>query len=312
MLLKGFLSVLKREQGLNLRSNIILVVIGLGLLGLLGLFQSADHFVDINQLKKSKVQNPFLYKISRGGKTSVILGTRHLGLRLEQFPQFVKNEFLRAQIFLGEDIETDEVKPRLSRVAKFENANLNTKTRRALEQRGMDLQKFNRQDEELKICLRYIFWEASPEWSKIDRELEREASKHKKQIIALDSSTDVTRAVEQAAAICDANALVSELSPSAARQRFVTNYRDYLLGNERLLIPDQEIDKMLLISERNFAWLPKILEAHSQGDAFIAVGALHLGGENGLLELLKRDGFKIQRIAGEESDSPAPLLSWIN
>ena len=51
-----------------------------------------------------------------------------------------------------------------------------------------------------------------------------------------------------------------------------------------------------LIDRRNFK-MAKRAEAHLlQGKAFIAVGALHLPGEKGVLHLLEQRGFKVTRI----------------
>ncbi len=53
-------------------------------------------------------------------------------------------------------------------------------------------------------------------------------------------------------------------------------------------------DRML--GKRNTAWLPALRKALAKGDAFVAVGALHLGGKHGLMRSLQRDGYKVTRI----------------
>jgi uncharacterized protein YbaP (TraB family) len=50
-----------------------------------------------------------------------------------------------------------------------------------------------------------------------------------------------------------------------------------------------KMDKMLF--ERNKKWLENLSEKIKTKSVFIAVGAAHLGGENGLLELMKKDGY---------------------
>ncbi len=47
------------------------------------------------------------------------------------------------------------------------------------------------------------------------------------------------------------------------------------------------------LDNRNRNWIPKIKNYVSQGKAFIAVGAGHLGGENGVLRLLEKEGFTV-------------------
>jgi uncharacterized protein YbaP (TraB family) len=52
-----------------------------------------------------------------------------------------------------------------------------------------------------------------------------------------------------------------------------------------------------LVTERNQRWVPEIEKLlHAPQDSFVIVGALHLVGQGGLLELLRRDGFKAQQL----------------
>ena len=52
-----------------------------------------------------------------------------------------------------------------------------------------------------------------------------------------------------------------------------------------------------LVTDRNKRWVPQI-EKLLQGkdNYFVVVGALHLVGEGGLLELMRRDGFKAEQL----------------
>lgn len=57
-----------------------------------------------------------------------------------------------------------------------------------------------------------------------------------------------------------------------------------------------EMEAALMI-RRNESWLPVIEDAARRGRVFAAVGALHLSGESGILKLLERAGFRIERRA---------------
>ena len=49
----------------------------------------------------------------------------------------------------------------------------------------------------------------------------------------------------------------------------------------------------LLVSDRNKRWVPQIEKLlHANQDYFVVVGALHLVGDGGLLELMRHDGYK--------------------
>jgi uncharacterized protein len=51
-----------------------------------------------------------------------------------------------------------------------------------------------------------------------------------------------------------------------------------------------------LLDERNIDWIPKIEKAINEKATFIAVGAGHFGGKNGVLNLLKKKGYKLEAI----------------
>lgn len=51
-----------------------------------------------------------------------------------------------------------------------------------------------------------------------------------------------------------------------------------------------------MLHKRNQAWIPGIKNLVSDKSTFIAVGAGHLGGEKGVLQLLKNEGFTIKTI----------------
>lgn len=47
------------------------------------------------------------------------------------------------------------------------------------------------------------------------------------------------------------------------------------------------------LDQRNINWIPKIKNYTAKGKAFIAVGAGHLGGENGVIRLLEKEGYTL-------------------
>ena len=54
---------------------------------------------------------------------------------------------------------------------------------------------------------------------------------------------------------------------------------------------DEEFKKMA--DERNAEWITKLPNLMQKSSCFIAVGALHLPGQNGLLKLLEKQGYKV-------------------
>ncbi|MEM6395362.1 MAG: TraB/GumN family protein [Bacteroidota bacterium] len=51
-----------------------------------------------------------------------------------------------------------------------------------------------------------------------------------------------------------------------------------------------------LLTRRNQAWIPLMAEAMSGGSVFFAVGAAHLGGENGVIKLLRDAGYEVEGV----------------
>ena len=65
--------------------------------------------------------------------------------------------------------------------------------------------------------------------------------------------------------------------------------------------------------ERNMAWLPKIKSWLKEGEEkkpFIAVGAAHLFGEQGLIDLLRKEGYELLPVLLElPEEERKPLFS---
>nr|WP_241023848.1 TraB/GumN family protein [Burkholderia sp. Ac-20365] len=53
----------------------------------------------------------------------------------------------------------------------------------------------------------------------------------------------------------------------------------------------------IMVDGRNAAWMPRLRRFLDEGHAVIVVGAMHLPGENGLIQKLSNDGYRVERIA---------------
>lgn len=61
-------------------------------------------------------------------------------------------------------------------------------------------------------------------------------------------------------------------------------------------------EKYLLLDARNEDWIDKIVTYIEQCPCFIAVGALHLPGKEGLIEMLKEKGYKVQPVTSKHKE----------
>lgn len=68
--------------------------------------------------------------------------------------------------------------------------------------------------------------------------------------------------------------------------------------DDPLAMTDEEYAKM--VDNRNLDWIEILPDYMTESACFIAVGALHLGGENGLVNQLRKQGFKVIEVKVKE------------
>lgn len=52
----------------------------------------------------------------------------------------------------------------------------------------------------------------------------------------------------------------------------------------------------VLLNDRNKNWIPKIIDVAKAKPTFFGVGAAHLGGENGVIKLLRKQGYTVEAV----------------
>jgi uncharacterized protein YbaP (TraB family) len=83
-------------------------------------------------------------------------------------------------------------------------------------------------------------------------------------------------------------------------QRTITAYMKEDLAAMLAISQDYEKemgDMSAILDDRNKNWIPKLKPLLAKGSVFIAVGALHLPGEFGLIKLLEAEGFGFKALA---------------
>lgn len=81
-------------------------------------------------------------------------------------------------------------------------------------------------------------------------------------------------------------------------QGYFEMYKKENIGEAKDSLSNQQPREMseVLIDERNINWLDDIMESLEKEPTFIAVGMGHLGGKDGLLNLLFKEGYKLERV----------------
>jgi len=82
--------------------------------------------------------------------------------------------------------------------------------------------------------------------------------------------------------------------------------KKFLIALQKMDSEEDAFDewKELLTTKRNQNWTPKLDTMFSEGPHFVAVGALHLYGDQGLVELLEQRGYTVRQLKGVTASSP--------
>jgi uncharacterized protein YbaP (TraB family) len=59
---------------------------------------------------------------------------------------------------------------------------------------------------------------------------------------------------------------------------------------------DNFMDNQAFLVDRNKRWIPKMIAYMNESSVFFAVGAAHLGGNEGVVELLRKEGYKVEAV----------------
>ena len=66
-----------------------------------------------------------------------------------------------------------------------------------------------------------------------------------------------------------------------------------LSNNDSTQTPE---DRWVILDQRNIRWAEQLPKQLEKGSNFIVVGALHLPGENGIINLLRKQGYKVKHV----------------
>ena len=226
-----------------------------------------------------------------------VLGTYHFA-QIEDLPDYVLDALKKAPIFVSErDFNRKVSQPPAadeSGGAKSVGV-LSLETMEKMTARGLPRQSLAKIPRP-SLCIAYLFWESYQRLiasgGTLDSQLAALAMAEKKELIGLQAAESAPvkqKAEKSVESACDIDRLVQRLSPEQARaiqQRALENFRS---GDLRR-ITSADSSAIAAVAERNQQWLPVITRALDRG-AFVAIGAGHLGGRKGILNLLASEGY---------------------
>jgi uncharacterized protein YbaP (TraB family) len=140
----------------------------------------------------------------------------------------------------------------------------------------------------------------------LDIRIQSEATKNQKPVLELETVDDQIRALffitslqrQADLLLCNLKNMEQQM---AAVPKLVNDYTEGNLNNLYRSLscefcPSMPLETDALNKNRNEAWMKKLPSMMKEKSSFIAVGALHLAGEEGLLNLLEKAGYKVEAV----------------
>jgi hypothetical protein len=268
-----------------------------------------------SSLQAASYDKGLLWKIERdGARPSYVFGTMHSDdPRVLRLPPEVQRPFDASASYTMEVLMDLQAMAEMSQAMMFTDgrtlkgvlgAELYSKAAALMERRGLPAAALN----EVKPWAIYVTLSMPPTASGdvLDLSLYNAALAGNKPVFGLESATEqlsvfdqltMSEQVELVAEIVEHHDQVAGMIEEmrgiylkrdlAGLERFAAKYN--ALMNPKL--SDKLMDK--LIDARNARMVERMLPRLKEGNAFIAVGALHLPGERGILNLLAQRGYRV-------------------
>lgn len=142
----------------------------------------------------------------------------------------------------------------------------------------------------------------------LDRELEKSAYQQKKSVYPLESMLEQLTLFDQLDVSAQTEYLDEAMRDFPNQEKEIARISNYYLAGrtgwifcvleEGLKNVSQSLAHFMkedLISDRNSKMVQRMLPLIEKGGAFVAIGALHLPGDEGIIARLKKQGYKIER-----------------
>lgn len=132
-----------------------------------------------------------------------------------------------------------------------------------------------------------------------EMEFIEQAKKKKIEICGLESVKDQFVILENAYTNDEIIAMLDESVPEETA-KLVSTYKDENIESLYNITTDERFTskktKKIILDERNLNWVKSMAELVKKQSVFFAVGSAHLGGEFGVINLLRKAGYKVKPI----------------
>lgn len=268
-------------------------------------------------LVSQELKKPFFYKAHTSAHTLYLLGTIHLGVPADQLPPRVWQALQNADHLVVEvDLDTIDQKLILARLLWPEGQSLQQK----IGQESFDKLKtllpqvpamqLNRMRASA-IAPMLIQSQIQIQDLPMDQALIAFGKRQHKNLIALERPEQQLEILNEIYNTETLREFLQSDETSSLHQsigdefnKLVTAYRSgdesmlmqLMLGDNKPMLQLTDREREVMLDQRNLDWLQQIKGFTPKETYFIAVGAGHLFEDYGLLHLLQKEGFEIQRL----------------
>jgi uncharacterized protein YbaP (TraB family) len=257
------------------------------------------------------VTGPFFFEIQKNGKTSHILGTRHISVGLAKFPAVVGDTLDHASHAVFEIAPDDHGEGK--HVEEPIKEQLGPKDWAHFEEligAQMAANFENAEPDAAALSMLVLYEDLT---NTLETQLQARARDHQIPMSGLETSKFQDGVL---AKLLDLRMLRASIEQTKDRAELKKDSHDdlaqYCKGTDDSPgMDDEERGKMMkagytaaelaemdevLVYKRNADWIPKLSKLFQDDQVFVAVGADHLIGPRGVIELLKKEGFSVTRI----------------
>ncbi|MBS4063946.1 MAG: TraB/GumN family protein [Chitinophagaceae bacterium] len=273
-------------------------------------------FLSTGFLAKAQQQNSLFWEISGNGlqKPAYVFGTIHMICKEDFFmPDVVVEKFKASdKVFLEMDMDDAAMQMKLMKLAMLpsgqslkkifgDDYQLVDSFFKANSQ--FPLVMFNGFKPMMVMSLMYLEMLPCDNHESYEQSFIGLAREEKKDIQGLESMEDQMKIFDDIPDSVEAKNIVTMIREfEKQKQQFAEMVKVYKSQNLTKLIesiegsPDLMNAEEALLTKRNNNWIPVMEKNMKEGGCFFAVGAAHLPGKNGVLELLKKAGYTVKAV----------------
>ncbi|MFN5135222.1 MAG: TraB/GumN family protein [Chitinophagaceae bacterium] len=261
-------------------------------------------------------ENSLLWEISGNGlsKPSYVFGTIHMICKEDFFmPDVVKQKFESSQhVFLEMDMDDPKMQGKMMKLAMLP-AGENLKKLFGNDypmvdsffkaKAGMGLAVFNQFKPMMVMSMLYLKMLPCTQTESYETTFMAMAKQQQKDLKGLETIEDQMQVFDNIPDSVEAANILKMIKDFDAQvKQFADMVAVYKEQNIQKLYasvsssPDLMEAQDDLLKKRNSNWIPVMEQYMKEGQSFFAVGAAHLGGDIGLIALLKKAGYKVKAI----------------